>query len=192
MRRADERLRLRLAEGVLDAVGLHLLGGGLARGEHDPQLLLRAVGVPGRQARHPDADVRVLQLGVDCQRRAELLLGGARAALLEEAPSLGEERLRVGRLGRRRGGLLVGGEVALLVLLPRAAGAGVVAPGGGEARARLRGIDLEVGLRGLGLLCLGLGPVLASVLASVLRLGGLGLFGRHRVVSVVAGDGTIP
>ena len=173
MRRSDERLGLRLAEGVLDPVGAQLLGLRFATGQHDPQLFLGPVGVPGRQAGHPDADVGVGQLGVDCQRGAKLLLGGPRAALLEQAPALGHVLLGVRCDGRRDGGLLVGGEVALLVLFPRAAGATVVPAGRGEARARL----FRVGLVRFVVLA---GGGLAG--------GGLG----HFRSSVVAGDGTIP
>src|SRR5262249_16413601 len=120
----------------------------------------------------------------------ELLLGGPGAALLEQTPPLGQELLGVGRGRRRSGGRLVALQVALLVLLPRAAGAGIVAPDGGQARARLLGIDLQLGLR----LCLlfGLGRLAGGGLGVALLLGGLGLFGRHLGVSVVAGDGTIP
>ena len=64
------------------------------------------------------------RLGVDGERGAELLLGGARAPLLEQPPAVRQQLLGVGRRGRRDRRLLVGGEVALLVFLSRAARAG--------------------------------------------------------------------
>ena len=188
VRGADERLRLGLAEGVLDAVGAQLLRLRFAAGQHDAQLFFGPLGVSGRQARHPDSDVRVGQVGVDRQRRAELLLGGARAALLEQTPALGHMLLRVRCDDRRHGGLLVGGEVTLLVLLPEPQGQrrcarwprGACAPAPDRPR-RLRGLRWFVLLGGGGG---GLG-----------RLSGLPLLLTSSVVadaSVLAGDGTIP
>ena len=174
-------------ERVLDVLRAQLGGLLLAGLDHDAQLFLGAVGVAGRQPRHADADARVEQVRLQLERGAELALGGAGAALLEQSPGGGEELLGIGRgRGRNRRGLVVA-QVAFLVLLARPARTGIVAPCRAQAaRARPRAASrlLSFAVAGsvlcAGRVCFGFRGGFVS--------RGLGL--GHCLV--LAGAGTIP
>lgn len=122
-------------EGVLDALVRQLLGRRAPHLDHLAQLLACAVVVAGLQPRHADADQGIDRVGLELERGAKLLLGGAGPALLEEPPAGVDHLLRLRGRGGRGGGGLVLRQVALLVLLPRAARALVVAAGVVEAGA---------------------------------------------------------
>ena len=214
VRRADERLVLGLVEGVLGALLAQLRQLALARGDDGRQLLFRPFGVARGQARHADADVGVLQAGVGGERGAELLLGGARAALLEQPPAVGQHLLGVGFLGRRDGRRFIGGEMALLVLLARAARARIIPARRAEPAARLGGRRValggllsRLGRLGLVVVVVGMIVVVRMIVIVVVRMivvvivrGGCRLLLRLRgcvcclghVGMILAGDGTLP